>query len=40
LTKGWNFQESGPDEKDAILLKEYQYVIEELLKLKPKYVSY
>ncbi len=34
--KGWNFQGSGPLEKDGILLKEFQVVIEELSHLKLK----
>lgn len=38
--KGWNFQESGPDEKDAILLREYNVVIDELLQLKPVYQNH
>jgi farnesyl-diphosphate farnesyltransferase len=35
--KGYTFQDNGPDEKDAILLQQYNYVVEELLKLKSKY---
>jgi farnesyl-diphosphate farnesyltransferase len=38
--KGWNFQDSGPDEKDSILLKEYHVVIEELWLLKPVYQNH
>lgn len=33
---GWNYQGNGPDEKDAILLKQYEVVIKELNSLKPK----
>ncbi|KAJ3122113.1 bifunctional farnesyl-diphosphate farnesyltransferase/squalene synthase [Physocladia obscura] len=35
--KGWTFKESGPNEKDRILLVDYDVVITEFLKLKPKY---
>jgi farnesyl-diphosphate farnesyltransferase len=34
--KGWNFNGSGPLEKDAILLKEFHVVIEEFSHLKLK----
>lgn len=30
VTSGWNFEGSGPNEKDRILLVEYQNVVEEL----------
>ena len=36
LEDGWNFMESGPDEKDAPLLKGYENVITELKCIKPK----
>ncbi|KAI9294772.1 farnesyl-diphosphate farnesyltransferase [Neoconidiobolus thromboides FSU 785] len=35
--KGWTFHENGPNEKDAILLQEFDVVIEEFLKLKNEY---
>jgi farnesyl-diphosphate farnesyltransferase len=35
--KGWNFHESGPNEKDAVLLKEFNVVIDEFLKLNEGY---
>ncbi|ORX57865.1 farnesyl-diphosphate farnesyltransferase [Piromyces finnis] len=35
--KGWTFTESGPNEKDRILLEQYDVVIEKFLKLHPKY---
>ncbi|KAJ2809187.1 bifunctional farnesyl-diphosphate farnesyltransferase/squalene synthase [Coemansia guatemalensis] len=31
--KGWTFEESGPDEKDALLLVEFDVVINEFLRL-------
>ncbi|GAA5994907.1 bifunctional farnesyl-diphosphate farnesyltransferase/squalene synthase [Rhodotorula paludigena] len=34
---GWNFQESGPDEKDAVLLKEFEVVISEYKRLDQHY---
>ncbi|ORY86164.1 isoprenoid synthase domain-containing protein [Protomyces lactucae-debilis] len=34
---GWNFHESGPNEKDALLLKEFDVVIKEFKKLKKQY---
>ncbi|KAI8898489.1 isoprenoid synthase domain-containing protein [Globomyces pollinis-pini] len=37
MKDGWNFHENGPDEKDALLLKDYQIVIKELKALDPKY---
>ncbi|KAF8223377.1 terpenoid synthase [Tricholoma matsutake] len=39
VTPGWNFEGSGPTEKDRILLVEYQNVIEELNLLAPEYKS-
>ncbi len=36
LQQGWNFQGNGPNEKDAILLQEYQVVIAELHSLRPE----
>lgn len=38
--EGWTFHGNGPDEKDAILLRQYDVVIKELNNLKPKYVSF
>jgi farnesyl-diphosphate farnesyltransferase len=35
--KGWTFTESGPNEKDRILLEQYDIVIEKFLQLDPKY---
>ena len=35
--EGWTFQGNGPDEKDAILLRQYNVVVKELNSLKPKY---
>ncbi|KAL1935994.1 hypothetical protein VTP01DRAFT_128 [Rhizomucor pusillus] len=35
--KGWTFNESGPNEKDRQLLVEFDVVIEEFLKLSPKF---
>ncbi|KAJ2513338.1 bifunctional farnesyl-diphosphate farnesyltransferase/squalene synthase [Coemansia sp. RSA 2049] len=35
--KGWTFSESGPDEKDAILLVEFDVVITEFLLLSAEY---
>ena len=35
--KGYNFNGSGPNEKDAVLLRNYEFVVNELLKLKPVY---
>lgn len=35
--KGWTFTESGPNEKDRVVLEEFDVVIEEFLKLKPEY---
>jgi len=35
--KGWTFSESGPNEKDRILLEQYDIVIEKYLQLDPKY---
>jgi farnesyl-diphosphate farnesyltransferase len=35
--KGFSFHENGENEKDAALLQNYQYVVQELLKLKPEY---
>lgn len=37
LTPGWNFNGSGPDEKDRIVLVDYHVVVEELLRLEPAY---
>ncbi|GAA5857226.1 hypothetical protein JCM8547_009382 [Rhodosporidiobolus lusitaniae] len=34
---GWNFQESGPNEKDAALLKEFQVVVAEFKRLDEGY---
>lgn len=34
---GWNFTESGPNEKDRELLVNFQCVIEEFKKIKPEY---
>lgn len=36
-TKGWTFTESGPNEKDRVVLEEFDKVIEEFHKLKPEY---
>jgi farnesyl-diphosphate farnesyltransferase len=36
VTPGWNFDGSGPDEKDRQLLIEYDVVVEELNRLKPE----
>lgn len=36
-TPGWSFQENGPNEKDAQLLKEFHCVIEEFSKLSSSY---
>ena len=33
--KGWNFDGNGPQEKDRILLVQFDVVIDEFLKLKP-----
>ena len=33
----WSFQDNGPNEKDAPLLKEFGCVIEEFQKLNPEY---
>lgn len=38
VTPGWNFTESGPNEKDKQLLVEYSTIVEEVNLLKPKYV--
>jgi len=35
--KGWTFDGNGPDEKDRVLMVEFDQVIEEFLNLKPKY---
>ncbi|KAI8074271.1 farnesyl-diphosphate farnesyltransferase [Gilbertella persicaria] len=35
--KGWNFHENGPNEKDRILLVEFDVVIQEFLRLKPEF---
>lgn len=35
--KGWTFTESGPNEKDRIVLEEFDIVIEEFHNLKPGY---
>ncbi|KAI8328289.1 farnesyl-diphosphate farnesyltransferase [Blakeslea trispora] len=35
--KGWNFNENGPNEKDRILLVEFDVVIQEFLRLKPEF---
>jgi len=35
--KGWTFTENGPNEKDRILLEQYDIVIEKYLQLDPKY---
>ncbi|KAI8323131.1 farnesyl-diphosphate farnesyltransferase [Martensiomyces pterosporus] len=35
--KGWKFEDSGPDEKDAILLVEFDVVINEFLRLPTEY---
>jgi len=35
--KGWTFTESGPNEKDRVLLEQYDIVIEKYLQLDPKY---
>ncbi|KAJ3406898.1 bifunctional farnesyl-diphosphate farnesyltransferase/squalene synthase [Chytridiales sp. JEL 0842] len=35
--KGWTFSENGPNEKDRVLLEEFDVVIEEFLKLSPGY---
>lgn len=37
-TPGWNFNGSGPDEKDRQLLVEYDQVVEEVNLLDPEYV--
>ncbi|GAA6032793.1 hypothetical protein JCM8097_000791 [Rhodosporidiobolus ruineniae] len=34
---GWNFQESGPDEKDRALLQEFQHVVAEFKRLDEGY---
>ncbi|GAA5921869.1 hypothetical protein JCM1841_000951 [Sporobolomyces salmonicolor] len=34
---GWNFQESGPNEKDRALLQEFQVVVAEFKRLEPGY---
>jgi farnesyl-diphosphate farnesyltransferase len=38
VTPGWNFNGSGPKERDRIVLVEYHVVVEELLRLEPVYV--
>jgi farnesyl-diphosphate farnesyltransferase len=38
VTPGWNFNGNGPNEKDRIVLVEYDVVVEELLRLEPVYV--
>ena len=35
--EGWSFDESGPDEKDRLLLVKFHFVVEEFMKLKPEY---
>ncbi|KAJ3091794.1 Farnesyl-diphosphate farnesyltransferase [Quaeritorhiza haematococci] len=35
--KGWNFDGNGPQEKDRDLLVDFQYVIDEFLRLKKEY---
>jgi farnesyl-diphosphate farnesyltransferase len=35
--QGWTFNESGPNEKDRVLLEHYDIVIEKFLQLDPKY---
>ncbi|RUS23637.1 farnesyl-diphosphate farnesyltransferase [Jimgerdemannia flammicorona] len=35
--RGWNFDENGPNEKDRVLLVDYQVVIDEFLALKPAF---
>ncbi len=37
LQDGWNFQGNGPNEKDAILLQKYQFIIKELKSINQKY---
>ncbi|KAJ3326887.1 Farnesyl-diphosphate farnesyltransferase, partial [Kappamyces sp. JEL0680] len=39
MQDGWNFHGNGPDEKDALLLQEYEVVVKELKTLKPEYVK-
>ncbi|KAG0664769.1 terpene cyclase [Rhodotorula mucilaginosa] len=34
---GWNFQDSGPDEKDRVLLQEFQVVVAEFKRLDERY---
>lgn len=36
-TKGWTFNDSGPNEKDRIVLVEFDTIIEEFENLKPEY---
>ena len=38
VTPGWNFDGSGPNEKDRQLLVEYDQVVEEVNLLLPEYV--
>jgi farnesyl-diphosphate farnesyltransferase len=40
LQDGWNFDQSGPDEKDAPLLKGYENIIVELKSIKPEYLGF
>jgi farnesyl-diphosphate farnesyltransferase len=35
VTPGWNFNGSGPNEKDRIVLVDYHVVVEEVLRLEP-----
>ncbi|KAI0262355.1 squalene synthase [Gloeopeniophorella convolvens] len=35
LTPGWNFNGCGPDEKDRVVLADYNVVVDELLRLEP-----
>ncbi len=37
VTPGWNFDGNGPNEKDRIVLVDYHFVIEEVLRLEPMY---
>ncbi|THH16848.1 hypothetical protein EW146_g3856 [Bondarzewia mesenterica] len=37
VTPGWNFDGSGPDEKDRVVLVEYDKVVDEVNRLEPSY---
>ena len=36
--RGWSFHESGPNEKDRIVLTDFHYIIDEFLLLDARYL--